>query len=749
VETLDPNRPAMVLVVEDDLKGKAPFRKVPVNLQGDAEAAKGKQVPLLLKRLGLKLPLLLFVKQRDKEFMAFAYTNGTWFQITGTQTEDGVRCAFTHCEPYLRRTFKGTTAELRQTILDGLSGKKEPPAPNGKEKPGLGPELMGNGEWGMGNKEPSSLFPIPHSPLPIGAPIPIVFGVIPTVLIGGPVALLAMLFPALFGGLMLLLRRWMVALSVLSLNSTLYLLQSWFGSSLLQSWWGTPLALWLGMTMVTLLGVLWAWRRQVRGAVYAAAFQPPGRREVFTLALSSGVALAILAYWLPHSLERLDLWGKTLVMFAAGLCAATLHALYLRFVVSRQSQPKPALPGEGVMLWTMMLASTGLIATFTNETPATEQGGENDPYRVVWRFQPPPPCWIASSPRVEGERVYIGVVHGSLFRTGAVYCLDRAKGQVVWSFNNSGKMKDSFSSPCLAEGRVYIGEGFHQDQDCKLYCLDAATGQKLWEFQTTSHTESTPCVANGRVFFGAGDDGLYCLDATTGKERWHLKELHVDASPLVQGDRVFAGSGKGDRYQETALFCLDVNTGKAVWRIPMDLPVWGMPALGDDHLFVGLGNGSFHESDEKPAGAVLCLEATTGKRLWRYEVPDGVLNRVTVDARNVYFGSRDGHCWAVDRNEGKLVWKQDLGSPLVTAPVLAERETGSRLYAVSSAGRAVRLDADSGNIVWEFDVKKETNQDATMFSSPAIATEGKRCQIWFGSGLNTFSRGILYCIEDR
>ena len=36
---------------------------------------------------------------------------------------------------------------------------------------------------------------------------------IPTVLVGGPLAVLAMLFPALFGGLLLVLRRWAVALT--------------------------------------------------------------------------------------------------------------------------------------------------------------------------------------------------------------------------------------------------------------------------------------------------------------------------------------------------------------------------------------------------------------------------------------------------------------------------------------------------------------------------------------------------------
>src|SRR4051812_20987350 len=51
VDSIDPDKPGMVLTVEDDLKDKAPFRRLPVNLTGDAEAAREKHTEQLLKRL--------------------------------------------------------------------------------------------------------------------------------------------------------------------------------------------------------------------------------------------------------------------------------------------------------------------------------------------------------------------------------------------------------------------------------------------------------------------------------------------------------------------------------------------------------------------------------------------------------------------------------------------------------------------------------------------------------------------------
>jgi hypothetical protein len=142
VDQMYPDKPAMILTVGEDLKGKSPFRRLPTNLKGDAEAEKLKHVPQLLSRLGPDLPLVLFINHSEKnKYISFAYTNGTWFQMVGVKSGDNVVWNLTHGEPYLRRTFKGTTDEMKQTVQDVLKGKKRPPAFNEKEAPGFGPEL--------------------------------------------------------------------------------------------------------------------------------------------------------------------------------------------------------------------------------------------------------------------------------------------------------------------------------------------------------------------------------------------------------------------------------------------------------------------------------------------------------------------------------------------------------------------------------------------------------------------------------
>ncbi len=138
VEKVDPDKPSAVLVLGEHLKGKAPFTRIPINLTGD----KQKHTPQLLKRIAVDLPLVVGVKkQEDGKFMMLAFTNGTWFQVLGQTDGDQTRWAFTHCEIYLRRTFKGTTDELKKIVTDVLAGKTKAPPPNPKEPPGFGPAL--------------------------------------------------------------------------------------------------------------------------------------------------------------------------------------------------------------------------------------------------------------------------------------------------------------------------------------------------------------------------------------------------------------------------------------------------------------------------------------------------------------------------------------------------------------------------------------------------------------------------------
>ncbi|HLJ92183.1 MAG TPA: PQQ-binding-like beta-propeller repeat protein [Gemmataceae bacterium] len=718
VEKLDRDKPALTLQIRDDLKGKAPFRTLPVPLTPDTQGERAGDTPRLLKRLAPDLTLIVFASQRGKRFTAFAYTEGTWFQMIGQVGDDSaIRWSFTHCEPYLRRTFHGTTAELRQVLVDGLADKKQPPEPDPKEPPGLGPEISSKNC---------------QAPLDQYGPL---FAIIPTFVIVGPLALLATLFPAIFGGLALLLRRWAVLLATASLTSMVYLGYCWFHGTLKDHWWGTAAALWGTMALIALAGMAWSGQRRSQSEEPADS----GRAEGILVWCVSLLGLAVVIVGIRQGTVFYPPWRDLLVVWSVAWVGAG-YWVVLHLV--KRGQPAATLPStERVMLGALTLACAGSAAISGIPTmPA-------DGIRLVWTFEPKENGAILSSGALGEKGLYIASIRGSGFSTGGVvYCLNPESGEELWRFDDGGAMQRVFSSPCLDDGRLYIGEGLHENRGCKFYCLDAASGRKLWDSETASHIESSPCVANGNVYFGAGADGIYCLDAKTAAPRWHFQEnLHIDTSPKVVGNRLYAGSGVSRTQHTTEVFCLDADSGRVIWRHAAKLPVWGSPCVAGNRVFFGLGNGRFDQSDEHPAGALLCVDAEDGKEIWCYDMDDAVLMAPAVEGGMVYFGSRDHHAYCLQRDTGQLQWKADLGSPVVARLGVGK----NRVYVVASAGLVCCLDSDSGEPAWVFDVAEHAQSKATLLAAPASEWIEHQRRLYIGASLERAfaSQAVVYALE--
>lgn len=783
VDRVDPDRPSMVLVAETDLKGKLEHRRIPMNLKGDRFAEMLKHTPELLKRVAKDLPILVFIQEKEDQVIAFAFTNGTWFQFRGDKVKDEFRWSFLHCETYFRRTFKGDTKELRQIVEDALAKKKELPAYNEKEEPGFGPEIKKEGS----------------SRLRTGGPL---FGVVFMGPVGGVIGGLALLFPAVFGGLMILMRRWVALLTVVFTNSTLFTLHLLFVDDLRSSWWGSQTALWLCVLLVNLLGVLWSWQRWSRsfalGELGEQAEAPmPVRTENITMsAVTAAGAIGTGCYYIWGTPILGDATWVYLLSTTGAFLAGSLYLTYLRCRQAAQPGSVALVPTDGVVLWamlglTLLLTYQGRGASEGQVFPESEEITRGAKLKKeVWQFIPEGSAQSSSSPVLAGDRLYVGLIHGDAFdSSGALYCLERATGKKLWVFNNKGgnsiknsegkavALKQMHSSPCVADGLVFIGEGFHTDFAGRLFCLDAKDGavkwafdtaeeDELWPFATNSHIESTPFVADGKVYFGAGDKGIYCLEARTKKKLWQFPPppkkgerkmgLHVDSSPIVVDGKVYCTAGRSQTFETPAVFCLDAATGKQLWRQDaIDLPAWATPVYDRGRVYVGLGNGRLTEPDAKdPRGAVLCLDAKTGNRIWEFKTKDAVHVRPAIDRHHLYVTSRDGNCYALDLREGHEVWKQPLGSPAVADPALARctwSGAPTSLYVAGTDGKVSCLDPETGKVFWEYDdLFKNAAQLLGGLSVGVRRTpDGDVRRIYLVSSVNSSAQAVVMCLEDQ
>ncbi|MBX9626380.1 MAG: PQQ-binding-like beta-propeller repeat protein [Gemmataceae bacterium] len=782
VDKLDPDKPAVVLKFAEKLKGEAPFETLPVNLTGDAEAKKGGHTRVMLDRLDPARKVVVFASKDGDKYHAMAFTEGTWFSLRGTVGDDGkaVRWAFLHAEPYLRRTFKGTTAELKKVVEDGLAGKAEPPKPNQKEPPGFGPPVekkcgMRNAECGIEDRKTHappglhSAFRNPQSAL---------FAVIPSFVLVGPLALVAALFPGVAARLAVGMRRWRAFLIVAGVNSTLALVywlvrdQGWLPDlGWVVSYQGFT-ALLLASTAV---GLVWAgcrYRRMAADDPTVTALPRAGEVGALAgLAAFVGVIL-VVARLLGGSwtAAALDLPMREFTLIGLGLVAALGYAGY-RALTRRSDGAAPAvrlsLSGEAVGLGVLFLGGVvALLAGGDRPAPAgaigVAEGGGYDPGQAriklagvqVWEV--PAGHQVMSGITVAGDRLYFGTAKKTGFReSGAVVALDRQTGREVWAYADG--VRPVYCTPTASGGKVYCGEGLHTDSGCRLLCLDAETGKPAWPrpFETGSHTEGRPWVADGKVYFTAGDDGLICADAATGAKVWQFagkdQGFHIDGPAAVSGGRVFAGSG----LYTPALLAVDTASGKGVWRSPQPLRSFGPPLVLGDTVVYGLGTGNLtndvfeYEEEGKPAeaspaGAVVCVSAAAGKEVWRRPLPASVHTPLAADGLFVYATCRDGAVYCLNRRTGAIRWSLGLGSPL-TAGVAALADADGvpvAVYAVSAEGRVVCLSPYTGKVMWFRDLREHTGRLVEeVMSTPAVVADGTKRAVYIGAQLRNRNTG--------
>ena len=366
VEKTAPDKPSATFKIIENLKAKSPVETLAVNMTGDSEAQKLKQAPMMFDRQTPGRKLVLFISKNEESYSCFAFTEGTWLQLQGTKDGEQIRWAFLHGEPYLRRTFAGTTAELMETVKECLAGKRLPPAWNEKEPPGYGP--IAKPKCDMPKACLHSPLATPHNPLSSHPPL---FAVIPSFVLLGPLALVAALFPGVFAWLAMAMSRWRAFLVVASTNTTLAMIYYWvrdFGL-LPDSRWVSPQAFSAVLLVCTLLGLLWAARRYCRMAVEDPAITtPPLCREVFILLSVTSVSVLIVAMmgYFAGWAAIVDLPWREFTAIGVGIAGATEYAVYRAVKERRTTSDSPlsvqlSLSGETVGIAAILLFGISVL----------------------------------------------------------------------------------------------------------------------------------------------------------------------------------------------------------------------------------------------------------------------------------------------------------------------------------------------------------------------------------------------------
>jgi eukaryotic-like serine/threonine-protein kinase len=207
-----------------------------------------------------------------------------------------------------------------------------------------------------------------------------------------------------------------------------------------------------------------------------------------------------------------------------------------------------------------------------------------------------------------------------------------------------------------------------------------------WTFPTGDRVVSSPVWQDGVLYFGGDDGNVYAVDAASGRQLWkHATGGPVPASPAVADGRVLVGSYDGKFY------ALDARTGALQWKF----------ATGGERRFEAKGLHGMQPAKQTIADPF-----------------DVFLSSPVVAQGIVYFGSGDGHLYALAAATGELRWKFETGDVVHASPAYAD----GVVYVGSWDARLYAVDAATGREKWRFQSGEDPllHNQVGFQSSPAV-----------------------------
>jgi Ca-activated chloride channel family protein len=314
-----------------------------------------------------------------------------------------------------------------------------------------------------------------------------------------------------------------------------------------------------------------------------------------------------------------------------------------------------------------------------------------------------------------------------------------------------GKLFQAYPGSVAKNGRAEPGHF--------LAAFDLPTGKELWKQKIAGEVITAPVIDNGQVYLATVDGMLACLQQSDGQVVWQEKQNATSAPVVWNGLCYFSHreevaqrkDGKVIKQQHEQLVCR--GTGRSDPSVPIgatrrladyldyakrrasaveaklqekDSTVGfaglykgqaEMP-LAENNLGQASVSGVWSYQGSKPflykgllyscmGDAIQCVDPESQRIVWKQfagkerkdgePLLDSVLTPPALANGKVFVGTTFGEIRCLSADEGKLLWKEDLGEPITFQPAVA----GGRVYVPTDAGHLYCLETgDAGDDGW-------------------------------------------------
>jgi outer membrane protein assembly factor BamB len=300
--------------------------------------------------------------------------------------------------------------------------------------------------------------------------------------------------------------------------------------------------------------------------------------------------------------------------------------------------------------------------------------------RVLWSAHVGSAGEFTFTPALAGEAVYAAA------RNGTVARLDAADGRERWRVSVDARLSGGVGAD--AETVAVASD------DGAVFALDARTGKQRWRARVSSEVLAAPRIAAGQVLVKSADSRIQALDAADGKRRWAYQRppaslrLRTPQGMAAHDDLLYAGFSGGK------LVALALDGGALRWEATVAEPKGAtelerVTDVVGDPVVVGreICAVAFQ-------GRVACFDQQNGSLVWARDISS--VSGVSADARYAFIADERGAVHALDRTNGRSLWKQDrLANRQLSRPL----PVGERIAVGDLEGYVHLLARESGAFV--------------------------------------------------
>ena len=278
----------------------------------------------------------------------------------------------------------------------------------------------------------------------------------------------------------------------------------------------------------------------------------------------------------------------------------------------------------------------------------------------------------------------------------------------------------------------------------------------------------SPVIHDNKIFVFGANGQVKCINLLDRTTVWNISihQINTNKKRIIGGGLSFDYAG--NLYVTTSLgelLSVSIESGLINWRYNTDAPIIDKPTVIKDNIIMtdtsgvsrsvsskgklnwvvaGLSGDYIRSKIGKPvafgelvllpsAGGVLnAVNSKDGVKVWSFSYSSqrfgyaqnafGVFNGdPSVFEEKIYYGSASGQFNALDKS-GKSLWQADVG--LQGSPLLVS----DSIFFISDRNELVRLDKNSGNIIWLR--KLITKKTPEHFYTPILAGS----KLWITGG---------------